>query len=187
MEKPTRMSALLVAAGVIGTVVIVALVVIAVVYTGSYNVAATEEHLSLTRWVLNTTQHTSVDRRADDVAVPEQFTAEMIASGASMYKGTCQHCHSGPGVERASWASGMRPRPPHLAEAAAEWTLQEVFWLAKHGIKMSGMPAFGPTHEDRTLWNVAAFVKQLPAMTPEEYAAFGDAGGGGHSHAGGAH
>ena len=81
----------------------------------------------------------------------------------------------------------MRPRPPHLAEAAAEWKLEEVFWLAKHGIKMSGMPAFGPTHQDQMLWNVAAFVKQLPAMTPEEYAAFGGGDGSGHSHGGQTH
>ena len=52
---------------------------------------------------------------------------------------------------------------------------------------MTGMPAFGPTHDDKTLWSVAAFVKELPAMTPEEYAAFESAGGSGHSHQGGEH
>ena len=105
----------------------------------------------------------------------------MIEAGAGEYKETCQHCHAGPGVERAGWASGMRPRPPHLAEAAAEWSLAEVFWLARHGVKMTGMPAFGPTHDDRTLWSIAAFVKELPAMTPERYAALGG-GEGGHAH-----
>ena len=172
MNKHKMMPVLLVTAGVVGTLVILGLVGLVVVYTGIYNVAATEEHLSLTRWALNTTQHTSVDRRADGITVPDRFTPEMIAAGASMYKDTCQRCHAGPGVERASWASGMRPRPPHLAEAAAEWELEEVFWLAKHGIKMTGMPAFGPTHQDQALWNVAAF---------------GDAGGSGHSHAGQQH
>lgn len=175
------------AASVVGTLVVLGLVLIVVVYTGAYNVAATEDHVSPVRWALNTTQHTSVDRRAVGAAAPERFTPEMIAAGASMYKGTCQHCHAGPGVERADWASGMRPRPPHLSEAAPEWELPEVFWLAKHGVKMSGMPAFGPTHQDQMLWNVAAFVKRLPAMTPEEYAAFGGADNGGHSHTGQSH
>jgi mono/diheme cytochrome c family protein len=76
-------------------------------------------------------------------------------------------------VEREEWASGMRPRPPELVEVAGEWEAREVFWIAKHGIKLSGMPAFGPTHEDATIWNIAAFVKALPAMTPEEYARYG--------------
>lgn len=83
----------------------------------------------------------------------------------------CEHCRGGPGATRAEWASGMRPRPPNPAEAAQHWELSEVFWIAKHGVKMTGMYAFGPTHDDRTLWGVAAFVKQLPAMTPEQYRA----------------
>jgi len=75
----------------------------------------------------------------------------------------------------------MRPQPPDLSEAAAEWTPQEIFWIVKHGVKMTGMPAFGPSHGDDTLWNVAAFVKQLPAMTPERYGSY-SSGGGGHQH-----
>jgi mono/diheme cytochrome c family protein len=85
----------------------------------------------------------------------------------------CEHCHAGPGVERAAWAAGMRPRPPHLTEKAAGWSPQEVFWIVKHGVRMTGMPAFGPSHDERTLWAIAAFVKELPAMTPERYAELG--------------
>ncbi|MGJ3261882.1 MAG: c-type cytochrome [Salinarimonas sp.] len=48
--------------------------------------------------------------------------------------------------------------------------IEQVYWLAANGVKMSGMPAFGPSHDAETLWGVAAFVKQLPALTPEEYA-----------------
>jgi hypothetical protein len=63
--------------------------------------------------------------------------------------------------------------------------LAQVYWIAKHGVKMAGMPAFGPSHDDHTLWSVAAFVKELPAMTPERYAGIGGAenlrhGSGGH-------
>lgn len=105
--------------------------------------------------------------------MPEGRSPQRIEAGASSYKSTCQHCHAGPGIERSPWASGMRPRPPHLTEAAAEWEPEEVFWIVKHGVKMSGMPAFGPTHDDQMLWNIVAFVKELPAMTPARYAALG--------------
>lgn len=184
MDEQKKAVSLGLVVGVVGILVLLAVVGLTVVYTGSFNVAATEEHTSFTRWAFDTTFHNSVERRAADVAAPESFTPAMIAAGASEYKATCQHCHAGPGVERAKWASGMRPRPPHLTEAAAEWEVEEVFWLAKHGVKMTGMPAFGPTHDDRTLWNIAAFVKKLPAMTPERYAAFGGPGGEGHSQDG---
>jgi mono/diheme cytochrome c family protein len=105
----------------------------------------------------------------------------MLAEGAGDYRAMCQHCHGGPGVERERWADGMRPRPPHLVEAAAEWQRNEVFWLLKHGVKMSGMPAFGPTHDDPALWAIASFVKQLPAMTPQRYSELAGESHGGSS------
>ena len=184
MDTPKKASVGLVAGSIFASLTFLALLGLLIVYTGSYNIAATEDHTSFTRWALDTTQHTSVDRRADGVVAPDRFTEETIENGASMYKDSCEHCHAGPGVERAGWASGMRPRPPHLAEAAAEWELAEVFWLSKHGIKMTGMPAFGPTHDDQTLWGVAAFVKELPAMTPEKYASLGGADSSGHHNSG---
>lgn len=156
--------------GAAGFVAVLAAVGFLVVYTGSFNVAATEEHPSFIRWAFDTTFRNSVERRAAELGQPEKFTPAMIAAGGADYRAMCEHCHAGPGHKRADWASGMRPRPPHLVEAAVHWTPREVFWLAKHGVKMTGMPAFGPTHDDRTLWNIAAFVKELPAMTPQRYA-----------------
>jgi mono/diheme cytochrome c family protein len=165
------------AAGVLAVVVLLGAAGLIVVYSGAYNVAATEDHTSFFRWAFDTTFHKSVEHRAQEPKEPVAITQELLTAGAKDYKSMCQHCHAGPGAERASWASGMRPRPPHLAEAAAHWKLSEVFWIAKHGVRMTGMPAFGPTHDDHTLWGIAALVKRLPAMTPEEYAALGDAAG----------
>jgi len=71
----------------------------------------------------------------------------------------------------------MLPQPPRLVEQAAHWEPNEVFWLVKHGVRMSGMPAFGETHEDAELWNIAAFVKQLAGMTAREYAELGHQNG----------
>lgn len=170
--------------GALAVVLLLAVVGLVVVYSGAYNVAATEDHVSLVRWAFDTTFHNSVARRAPEPPERGAPGPDALAAGARAYRSTCQHCHAGPGVERSAWTSGMRPRPPHLAEAATHWKLGEVFWIAKHGVKMTGMPAFGPTQDDRTLWRIAAFVKRLPALTPEEYKALGaedehagDAGG----------
>ena len=170
--------------GALAVVVLAGVGGVAAVYTGAYNIAATEEHVSFVRWALDTTMQNSVERQARTVPQPPSFTPEMVASGAGAYKGMCQHCHAGVGVQRSSWANGMRPRPPHLSEAAAHWEPSEVFWLVKHGVRMTGMPAFGPTHDDQTIWSIVAFVKALPAMTPERYTSLGSAahGGGSQDH-----
>jgi len=63
------------------------------------------------------------------------------------------------------------PPSPLLVETAGKWSDGELYWIVKHGIKMTGMPALGPTHADQDLWAIAAFVRQLPTMTSEEYQA----------------
>jgi mono/diheme cytochrome c family protein len=173
-----------VAAGVIGILALVAGIALFVVYTGAFNVAATEDHTSLTRWAFDTAFRNSVERRASGSTAPGDITPAMVEAGASAYKSMCQHCHAGPGVEREKWASGMRPRPPHLTEAAARWEIHQIFWIAKHGVKMTGMPAFGPSHEDQTLWGIAAFVSELPAMSPERYKQIGGTPEHGHNDGG---
>ena len=125
-----------------------------------------------------------VDIMGDDQSVVQA----MVDAGAPEYKAMCAHCHGGVGEARAYWAEGMRPHPPALAEVADQWSAAEVFWLVKHGAKMTGMPAFGPTHDDATVWNIAAFVKALPAMPQAQYAAYSSEHGGGqaegdHTHA----
>ena len=42
-------------------------------------------------------------------------------------------------------------------------------WVIKHGIKATGMPAWGPTHDDETLWSVVAFLQKLPALDEKSY------------------
>jgi len=172
----------LAAAGAIGvalTILIAIIVVLGVAYTGAYNVAATQDHQPIVRWTLETTMRSSVAGRAEYVESPA-LTEAMVASGAKRYKAMCAHCHGGPGVEKSEWAKGMLPQPPHLPEVASKWKANEVYWLVKHGVRMSGMPAFGPTHSDDQLWEIAAFVKRLPGMTQGTYASFGDSSGHGN-------
>lgn len=165
-------------------------VALLVILSGGYNVAATERHNPVVGWALDTTFVNSVRGHSDHIEAPE-LTQAMVDAGAPEYKSMCAHCHGGVGAGRAGWAEGMRPKPPSLAHAAEQWSASEIFWLVDHGAKMTGMPAFGPTHDEQTIWNIAAFVKAMPKMTEARYSAYssehGGGGGGGetegHSHA----
>lgn len=169
MKKENKSFAIGVGIGIIATVLVQFLLSLVIAITGAYDIAASRDHTPLVRWMLDTTMENSVKRMASDVGQPPQQLN--IAAGGAEYKAMCEHCHGGPGVERAEWAKGMLPMPPHLTEHAEEWETNEIFWLVKHGVKATAMPTFGGSHDDGTLWNIAAFVKQLPAMTKEDYAA----------------
>lgn len=158
-------------AGVLGTLIVLSVTGLGVAYTGAYNVAATEEHSAFGHWVASTTMYHSIAARADD-ETPPSFTSEMVAAGAGEYKAMCQQCHGGPGVDRAGWAATMLPQPPELVDSAQHWSAGEIRWIVEHGIKSTGMPAFGPGHDEETLWSITAFVTRLPEMSPADYAAF---------------
>ena len=140
-------------------------------YSGVINVAATNPHNALTAWVLGTASDRSIHYHARGIQVPALDSHEMILAGFRHYREMCVGCHLAPGIRTSEISQGLMPRPPKLQEAAGEWTPAELFWVIKNGIKMTGMPAWGPTHSDEKLWQIVAFVKQLPKMTPARYQA----------------
>jgi mono/diheme cytochrome c family protein len=73
-------------------------------------------------------------------------------------------------MERTEISRGLYPRAPELRRGSRS-TPAEDFWVAKHGIKATGMPAWGVTHSDELLWDVVAFLRKLPELTPGEYEA----------------
>ena len=144
------------------------------IYSGVYDVAASEPHSAVSQWVLHTTMRRSVSARAKSVDAPAQFSQDQVRAGGSEFREMCVDCHGAPGQERGEVGKGLNPSPPDLAEAGSSWSSAEIFWILKNGIKMTGMPAFGPTHSDDVLWSIVAFVKQkLPQLTPEDFKSLG--------------
>lgn len=168
-----------------------ALAGLGVMYSGVYNVAATEPHNALSNWVLNTTMENSVARYARDIEVPDLKGPEQLYAGINNYQEMCAGCHAPPGEKPSAVAKGLNPEPPDLAKSAEHMSPQEIFWVVKHGVKMTGMPAWKPTHDDNELWPIVTFVERMPDMTPAKYQALKarakEMGGGHHHEAGGGH
>jgi mono/diheme cytochrome c family protein len=154
---------------VFGTLLGLAAVLLVVMFTGTYDVAATAPHTSLTRWALGRLQHASVAARATEVRGTLPTDPAALREGLEHYDEMCATCHGAPGVLRGEIGQGMNPEPPDLSEEAEDWSDAELFWIVKHGIKLAGMPAFGPTHSDEQIWDLVGFVRQLPEMTGSEY------------------
>jgi len=163
---------------------------LATIYLGLAPVAATEPHWKITEWALSTAMQKAVERRAARIAVPGDLAAPArIRVGAAQYDEMCLACHAAPGAKAASLAEGLLPPPPELADEIEEWDAAALFWITKHGVRMTGMPGFGPTHDDAELWDVVAFLRQLPEMSPAEYRSLVEAAaeedhehGGEHAH-----
>ncbi len=176
---------------IIGTLVaaaaFAALTALLVIYTGMFNVATTWEDPAPIRWALVTTRENSIESRAASIEAPPTKGAKQIDTGFRSYREMCALCHTPPGGRDSPITKGLNPVPPDLAKSAEHMSAAELFWAIKNGIRMTGMPAWGPTHKDDELWDIVAFVQKLPGMTKSEYLAFDARLEKGHSHAGGGH
>lgn len=171
--------------GFAACLIVLAAAVAGLIYSGLYNVAATEPHSAPVRWALHETMHYSVKARAADIAAPD-LTPAMVQAGMPHFQEMCVACHGGPQIERGEIGQGLNPTPPNLSHAAEHWAPRELFWIVKHGVKMTGMPAFGPTHDDDAIWAIVALLQQLPIMSMAEFKAMGSAPTAGeHGHGAG--
>lgn len=156
-----------------------------VIYTGMFNVATAWEDPAPIRWVLETTRENSIKNRAVSIEVPPTQGGKSINEGFRSYREMCAICHTPPGVTDSPVTKGLNPAPPDLAKSAEHMSGAELFWVVKNGIRMTGMPAWGPTHKDDEIWDIVAFLKKLPKMSKDDYKVMDSRLEKGHSHPGG--
>jgi mono/diheme cytochrome c family protein len=152
------------------TALLAALTGTAVLFSGIYNIASTSQHLQPVHTLLETGMHYSVRFHARKVLAPPLNDRQMVARGARLYHAHCVSCHGAPGVAQDGIGMSMQPVPGPLVDAASKWQGHEMYWIVRHGIKMSGMPAWEYRMADEELWQVVAFMQQLPMLSPADYA-----------------
>lgn len=164
------------------------------VYSGAYNIGADVPHTRFVYWLMSTLRDRSIEVHAEGIRVPADLSdPKVILKGAGQYAAMCTGCHLAPGMKDSEIRPGLYPEPPNLSKVQVD--PREAFWVIKHGIKMSAMPAWGKTHDDATIWSMVAFLQKLPTLTPEQYKAMVAAAPpdeemesmhGGHEHTGAA-
>lgn len=152
-------------------------------FSGLYDVAATSSHSGVVSWLLSGASHASIERRAQNVNVPVLQDEALVSAGINDFDAMCAGCHGAPGKPRTAVGKGLNPPAPDLAESARHMPPAELFWVTKHGIKMTGMPAWGVTHDDDSLWPVVALMARLPELDEAGYAALLEASSGQGHHA----
>ena len=152
--------------------IVAALAVLAavLVYQGTLDIAADVPHSSIVLQMMKAARDRTIAVRAKEIQVPPLDDPHLIAKGARDYSEMCTPCHLAPGDKESELREGLYPKPPDLT-LHIEASPAEMFWVIKHGIKMTAMPAWGLTHDDARLWNIVAFLRKLPELTPEQYQA----------------
>lgn len=167
------------------------------VYSGLYNSGADSPHWPATYALMQQTRERSIEHHARGIALPGNLGDEaVVLKGAGQYAAMCTGCHLKPGMQDSEIRPGLYPQPPNLSQVRVD--PREAFWVIKHGLKMSAMPAWGMSHDDATIWSMVAFLQKLPDLTPAQYKDMvaeappdedmdmGEEGGHSHTHSGAA-
>ena len=169
----------LVAAGVVGSTA-----VLAGAYFGVVNVGADDPHFPAVHAFLTMARDRSIEVRSRDIEVPNLDDQALIRAGAGNYNSMCIGCHLAPGVAETELSQSLYPAPPNLVKIGVDGNPSAAFWVIKHGIKATGMPAWGKSMGDEYIWGMVAFLNQLPTMDAKQYQTL-VASSGGHQHGGG--
>ncbi|WP_309084759.1 c-type cytochrome [Chelativorans sp.] len=150
----------------------------AFILSGLYNVAASSNHFDITNFIIRLTLARSVETRSMGIEPPPDLSDERLARlGARHFALGCAPCHASPSTSQNPIAAKMYPAPPPLSHAAEEWDAEELFWIVKHGLKFTGMPAWPALERDEEVWALVAFLERLPEMEGRDYAEFSGTGG----------
>ena len=145
---------------------------LAFIYSGVFDFRATVPHNPLVGWALHQTYENSLDRRTEDLPIPAKLESEAnIQAGARFYAAHCTACHGEPGKPLDPIGRGIYPQAPTLLKASRNNHPNEVFYVAKYGVKMTAMPAFGNSFADKDLWTVAAFLHAERGIEPGDFTA----------------
>ncbi len=123
--------------------------------------------------------HASVRRNAPEIANPVPPSDDNLIVGGKQYLGECAGCHGTPG-KKQKYPTGLFPPTPQFPDQGTEYTEAQVFWIAKHGIRRTGMFSNGLWDSDLELWKTAAFIKRMSNLPPsvKEALAKGNQAGG---------
>ena len=155
----------------------------AFVWSGLYDIGADDHHTQPVYAALETLRDRSIATRARSLTVPDLTDLALIRQGAGNYDAMCSGCHLAPGKEPTELSQGLYPAPPNFSRGRLNSPAHH-FWAIKHGVKASGMPAWGTSMDDGYIWGLVALVQRLPELDAAQYRAL-VASSAGHSHGGG--
>jgi cytochrome c553 len=135
---------------------------IALILSGVIAIKASSGHWRVTAWLLDLAKRRSVATHAIGIEAPPLDRPALIDLGSAHYDSGCRPCHGVPFSPPPMIHSRMTPHPPDLGRQVGRWKPQELFYIVKHGIKFTGMPAWPSTARDDEIWAVVAYLQSLP-------------------------
>jgi mono/diheme cytochrome c family protein len=158
--------------GAVLILVILLLAALAVTRLGLIPVSADGAHSRLEARIMPAVLHASIVRHASGETNPLPLNEDNLKAGVDTYKTMCARCHSTPEGQASIYGQSFYPAAPKLPEGMSQYTDAQLFWLIKHGIRNTGMPAWSGMLSDEEIWQIVSLLKNsqdLPPLIEDEW------------------
>lgn len=151
--------------GVVATLVAIVLFLYIGISVGMMPANADARPSAMERWAASRSLHASLAREAPKTPDPLPLNDTNLIAGIKLYAENCAICHGAADSARSNIAAGLYQHPPQLAKHGVEDDPEGVtYWKIYHGIRLTGMPAFGKTLDETQVWQLALFLKHMNAL-----------------------
>jgi mono/diheme cytochrome c family protein len=133
---------------------------------------------SMERRLTHMAVDTYVDAHAPKQENPVAPTAANLSEGARIYEARCAVCHGGGALRISPLRSKFSPPVPQIINRVPHDPDGNLWWLTKHGVRLTGMPAWDGILSDDEMWKTISFLKHSNKLPPEALAAWRTAAGG---------
>ncbi|MGC2458874.1 MAG: c-type cytochrome [Gallionellaceae bacterium] len=123
----------------------------------------------LETWMAGTSLDATLRRDAPKEQNPVALNEQNLLEGVHLFAKNCAVCHGSAKGDASATpiAKGLYQKPPQFATDGVEDDPEgDSFWKIKHGIRLTGMPAFGNSLSDREIWTLALFLKHMDKLPP---------------------
>ncbi len=129
-------------------------------------VSADGSHSSLEARIMPAVLHASISRHAPRETNPVALSEDSLKAGVDTYKAMCARCHTTPGGNPSVYGQSFYPPAPQLPAGTSQYTDAQLFWLIKHGIRNTGMPAWGDMLSDEEIWQLVSLLRNSQDLPP---------------------
>lgn len=159
--------------GVVATFVVLALCIYIGIEAGALPANADAKPSKLERWMARTSLRATIGRQAPRTENPVPLDDANLIAGVRLYAADCAICHGAADGEPSRIARGLYQHPPQLAKDGVEDDpAGETYWKIAHGIRLTGMPSFGRSLNERQLWQLTLFLQHMDSLPPAPAAAW---------------
>jgi len=150
--------------GALAAYIFAALILVSFAKLGGLPVQADVAPSALETTLLGSALHASVARRAPNGSNPMPASEDNLVAGAKLYRQMCSRCHGLTRESENTYGRSFYPPAPRLPLSRTSYRDPEMFWLIKHGIRNTAMPAWGNLLADDEIWQVVTLLREYNSL-----------------------